>query len=271
MKLQVTVLGCGTSGGVPQVLSGFGACDPHEPKNRRLRSSLCLSAGSKRILVDTSPDLREQVLRQQIDHIDAVLYTHAHADHAHGIDDLRWFCARRNTPLLTYGDRKTLTLLKDRFGYAFVGSFLEKNKPIEAVTDRMLFGGMPVLRGYIVDPDESYAIEGLNVTFMEQDHGFSESLGIRIGKFAYSTDVVRLSEENFKALEGVEVWIVDCLGYQAHPTHMNVKEVQEAVERVKPKIAYLTHMNNGLDYRTLCNILPEHIRPAYDGLRLDIG
>ena len=255
--LGVTVLGCGTSGGVPQLVSGYGACDPVEIRNRRRRSSILVRKGGKTLLVDTSPDLREQLLDEGTEDIDAVLYTHVHADHVHGIDDLRWFCVKRGSSIPVYGDEYSLKVLKERFDYAFVG---------EEEDEQILSGGRPVLRGYLVEEGNCYNIEGMEVEIMRQDHGFSESLGFRIGDFAYSTDVVRLSDSNYEILRGVSTWILDCLRYRWHPTHLNFESMLEAVERVGASRVYLTHMNNDMDYATLCRLLPGHIRPAYDGL-----
>ena len=268
--LHVTVLGCGTSGGVPQLISGYGACDPNERRNRRRRSSILIRKGGKTLLIDTSPDLREQLLDEGTTNIDALLYTHAHADHVHGIDDLRWFCAKRSTPIPVYGDEDTLAMLKTRFDYAFVGGIIRgKEEAVDKINEPMLFGGKPVLQGHLVEDGNCYDIAGMRVEIMRQNHGFSDSIGFRIGGFAYSTDVVRFSDSNYEYLKGVSTWIVDCLRYRSHPTHLNFEEMLEAVERVGVSRVYLTHMNNDMDYATLCRLLPSHIRPAYDGLCLE--
>ena len=251
--MKVTILGCGTSGGVPRIGNEWGACDPHEPRNRRRRASILVEEGGTRLLVDTSPDLRLQLLDAGVSELDAVLYTHDHADHAHGIDELRVLLIRRRAPIPAYTDAGTYASLKRRFGYAFEDG--NRFYP-------------PMLEAHeISGPFRAGAID---VVPFEQDHGGGQtSLGFRFGPIAYSTDVIALDDQAFEALEGVEIWIVDALRYRPHPTHINVAGALEWIARVKPRHAILTHMHIDLDYRTLKSELPPGVEPAYDGMVLE--
>lgn len=262
--MRVTVLGCGGSGGVPMLDLGWGDCDPSDPRNRRLRPSILVDlpgqggADPARVLVDTSPDLRQQLLNADIGHLDAILFTHAHADHTHGIDDLRPINRNVGGPIDAYGDGPTLDALHQRFGYCFLG--IEPGQVIYR----------PWLKPHLLTRDEVFEVAGVPVQWFEQDHGWMTSIGYRLGNFAYSTDVIRLPDEAFDILEGVDTWMIGCLGGREHPTHAHVDQVLEWVERVKPKRAFLTHMSIGLDYETLCETLPAHVRPAHDGLIIDV-
>ncbi len=249
--MRVSILGCGTSGGVPRIGGVWGACDPKNPKNRRRRVSILVEQGGTRLLVDTSPDLREQLLGAGVDHLDGVLYTHDHADHTHGIDDLRglFHCMRRKIDV--YGDAKTLRVLKKRFDYVFASK-----------------GGYPAFcRAHEIS--RPFRIGEIEIVPFEQVHGPITSLGFRFGPVAYSTDLNDLSEESFATLKGVEVWIVDALRYDPHPTHPHLDLTLKWIKKVAPKRAYLTHMTWDMDYETLMGILPEGVEPAYDGLVID--
>lgn len=257
--MKITMLGCGGSGGVPQVGGRWGACDPANPKNRRRRSSILVETGGRRLLVDTSPDLREQLLDAEIEHLDGVLYTHPHADHLHGIDDLRGLNRVMRQAIPVWADRRTLAAIRERFGYVFA--------PI-APGDGFY---KPTLEPHEIDPaDGAFVAGGVEVTPFVQDHGFSTTLGFRFGRFAYSTDVVDLDEAAFAALEGVEVWIVDCLRYEPHPTHSHLEKTLAWAERVGCTRAILTHMDPGFDYATLRAELPGHVEPGYDRLTLEV-
>lgn len=237
---------------------GWGACDPSEPRNRRTRSSIMVERGATRLLVDTTPDLRFQALRAGIDRLDAVLYTHAHADHLHGIDDLRWFNMAMNREIDVYGDEHTLDLIGRRFGYVF--------EPLAEGADIFY---KPTLRPHTVDGP--FAIgDFARIEPIVQDHGYGHSLGFRFDNFAYSSDVVALSEAAFAALAGLDLWIVDCLQARPHPTHAHLDLALAWIERLKPKQAILTHMSIGLDYAETDRRTPAHVTPAYDGMVLTL-
>lgn len=254
--MRITILGCGASGGVPLITGEWGECDPNNPKNRRQRASIAVERNGITLLVDTSPDLRAQCLSANIQKIDAVLYTHDHADHTHGIDDLRPFLHHYKTPIPVYGDEETLAFLKSRFGYAF---------PIQET-------GPAIYRSFVVDKvvKGPFEIGDIPIQPFLQNHGYSTSLGYRFEKVAYSTDVVDLEEEAFQALEGVDVWIVDCIAMDPKPTHSHLAKTLEWIERVRPRKAYLTHMSPLLDYDKLLKVLPEGVEPAYDGLVIEV-
>ncbi|MGC2854166.1 MBL fold metallo-hydrolase [Novispirillum sp. DQ9] len=235
---------------------GWGKCDPAEPRNRRRRPSILVEDQGTRILVDTSPDLREQLLSCNINRLDAVVYTHFHADHIHGVDDLREVNRAMQSPIDCYADGLTLEGLHRSFGYVFLG--VPEGQPIFR----------PWLRPHRVEGP--FRVGPVEVVPFEQDHGWASSLGLRFGDFAYSTDVVRLDDAAFAALEGVKVWVIGCLTDQPHSTHAHVALVRQWVDRVRPERAVLTHMGPALDYATLAAELPPHIRPGYDGMTIQV-
>jgi phosphoribosyl 1,2-cyclic phosphate phosphodiesterase len=257
--MRITMLGCGPSWGVPRIGGDWGACDHGNTRNRRRRVSVLVESAQSVLLIDTSPDLREQLLDAGVQRLDAVLYTHAHADHLHGIDDLRsvnWLMQRA---IPVFANAETLAEIRRRFGYVF-----EAVKP-----GRQSLYYKPALEPHaIVGP---FRAAGVPVTPFVQNHGFSATLGFRIGGFAYSTDVVDLDEAAFAALGGVEVWIVDCIRRKAHVTHAHLEKTLEWIARVKPARAILTHMEESLDYATLCQELPAGVEPGYDGLVIEMG
>ena len=256
--MKVTILGCGSSSGLPVVGAGWGECDPNEPRNRRLRASILVSDGPTTLLVDASPDCRAQLLAADVSRIDAVLFTHAHADHCHGVDDLRWINIATGQDLMTYGDAPTLAEIRTRFGYAF--------EPLKFATEVRYY--KPVLTTTeIAGP---FRVGTIDVTPFEQDHGFSKSLGFRFGAFAYSTDVVEMPEAAFEVLAGIDTWVVDCFRKTPHRTHSFLPRTLEWIARIKPRRAVLTHMGGSMDYRTLCAELPAGVEPAYDGMILDV-
>ncbi len=252
--MRVTMLGCGPSWGVPRVGGDWGACDPANPKNRRRRCSILVEDEGASLLVDTSPDLREQLLDAQVQRIDAVLFTHIHADHTHGIDDLRSVNRAIGKALPIYADPATLRELKQRFGYIFAA--------VDPAAQSAFY--KPAVEPHeILGP---FAAAGLSVVPFTQDHGFSQSLGFRLGRFGYSTDVLALDEAAFAALSGIEVWIVDAFREKPHPTHAHIERTLAWIARVKPRRAILTHMDQSLDYEALKRVLPEGVEPGYDGL-----
>lgn len=257
--MKVTILGSGPSSGVPMVGGRWGKCDPDEPKNQRLRASILVENDGTSILVDTSPDCRAQLLTAGVEHLDAVIYTHPHADHSHGIDDLRWINLAMQAPLPVFGDRNTLDQLAERFGYVF------EPLPEDDVPVRFY---RPVLVPTVIDGP--FSISGMDIVPFEQDHGHSTTLGFRFGGFAYSTDVVRMPEAAFGVLEGIDTWVVDCFRRAPHHTHSHLEQTLAWIERVRPRRAVLCHMGGDLDYATLCAELPEGVEPAYDGLELEI-
>jgi phosphoribosyl 1,2-cyclic phosphate phosphodiesterase len=263
-KLRVTILGSGSSGGVPRLggpdaAGDWGTCDPGNPKNRRRRCSILVRRGETAVLVDTSPDLREQLLSARAGRLDAVLLTHSHADQTHGIDDLRPFALTQRRPVNLYGDEETLDLIIGRFGYCFSQPEGSVYKPI-------------VTAHVIADPFKPFEIAGeggsIPVRPFWQEHGGTRSLGFRFGKIAYSSDVKELDEDAFAVLEGIECWIVDALQHKPHPTHANVETALKWIARLRPKRAILTNLHTSLDYETLKHELPPGVEPAYDGLEI---
>lgn len=260
--MRVTILGCGASGGVPLITGEWLGCDPQNPKNRRRRASIVVEKNGTTLLVDTSPDLREQCLSADIRKIDAVLYTHDHADHTHGIDDLRPFYHRYKTLTPLYGDAATIAFLKKRFGYAFPEEEEERFDVYHPEIYR------PFVDANIIEGN--FWVGDILVSPFLQDHGYSTSMGYRFESIAYSTDVVNLDEDAFAALEGIDVWIVDCITMEARSTHSHLAQTLEWIERVAPRQAYLTHMSPLLDYDTLVKMLPKGVMPAYDGLVIEL-
>lgn len=267
--LRVTILGCGSSGGVPRADGNWGACDPSEARNRRSRCGLMLQlwngvAGPAEeatcVLIDTAPDLREQLARAQPHHIDAVLYSHDHADQTHGIDDLRAYFITHRRPIPVWMDALTRGVLKRRFDYCF-----ESSQRYPAIIE-----DAGELRAF-----EPVAISGpgglLTLTPLPQDHGGTVSYGFRIGRVGYSNDVVALSEQSFAALEGLDLWIVDALRETPHPTHAHLGLTLDWIARLKPARAVLTNLHIDLDYQNLKARLPVGIEPAYDGWSADLA
>jgi phosphoribosyl 1,2-cyclic phosphate phosphodiesterase len=254
--MKVTMLGCGPSMGVPAIGPDWGACDPNDPRNRRRRASLLVESRGQTVLIDTSPDLREQLLDAGVGRLDAVLMTHAHADHLHGIDDLRAINRMMRAQIPLYATDAALEEIEQRFSYALAP---------------------PPADGYFRGPslaphriDGPFVAAGMTIVPFTQDHGYSTTLGFRIGPFGYSTDVIELDDAAFAALAGVDVWIVDCLRHEPHPTHAHVARTLEWIERVKPRRAILTHMDRPLDYAQLAAQLPPGVEPGYDGLVVEL-
>ncbi|MDR3508922.1 MAG: MBL fold metallo-hydrolase [Caulobacteraceae bacterium] len=265
--LEFTILGCGSSGGVPRADGDWGVCDPQDPRNRRSRCSMMVRRLSDQgpehqttVLVDTSPDLRTQTAAAGAARLDAVLLTHDHADQTHGIDDIRAFAIRtlRRTPV--WMDEATHATMVRRFDYIF----------------RSQAGYPAIGEERLIPPHgEPWAVDGpsgeIPVVTFDQDHGGMRSVGYRFGPVAYSSDVVDLPPEAFEALAGVKVWIVDTLRYRPHPTHAHLDKALEWIERVKPERAILTNMHIDLDFNALSAKLPKGVEPAVDGLRLSLS
>lgn len=262
-KMVVTILGCGSSGGVPRVAQGWGKCDPNEPKNRRRRCSILVErigeGGTTRVLIDTSPDLREQLIDADVPALDAVVYTHEHADHTHGIDDLRPFAIVLRKRMPVYADSTTMGMLTSRFGYCFAtpqGS----DYP-------------PILTGHLIDNETPFTLEGSGGPITLQPfplvHGTIEALGFRIDDFAYTPDVNEIPERSVRWLNGLDCWVIDALRDTRHPTHFSLGEALEWIERQKPRRAVLTNLHTDLDYGRLTREMRAGIAPAYDGLRIE--
>jgi len=265
MTLTLTILGCGSSGGVPRPALGWGHCNPANPKNRRRRCSLLVerraNGTSTRVLVDTAPDLREQLLAAEVNWLDGVLLTHEHADQTHGIDDLRALAIHRRRRIDVFLDEPTARAMHGRFGYCFMtppGS----NYP-------------PILNEHRITPGRALTIEGeggpLAVLPFLQDHGDIPSLGFRFGKAAYSSDLCGMPPESVAALSGLDLWIVDALRWAPHPSHFSVEDALGWIERLKPQRAILTNMHSDLDYEALRAKLPAHVEPAYDGMQVTLS
>lgn len=252
MKLRI--LGCGTSSGVPRIGGHWGACDPAEPKNRRRRVSIMVEHEGSTILVDTSPDLREQLIDAGTTDLSAVIWTHDHADHCHGIDDLRQIYHLKGAPIVGYARQETLTTLQARFGYVFQGR-----------------GGYPAVAEARLLP-ERLTIGAIEIATVDQPHGHIMSTGLRFeagGKsIGYATDFNELTDEMAKLFEGVDVWVVDALRHRPHPTHPHLEQALEWIGALRPARAILTHMDNSMDYRSLRDQLPDGVEPGYDGLEV---
>jgi phosphoribosyl 1,2-cyclic phosphate phosphodiesterase len=265
-RIEVTILGCGSSGGVPR-LGGtdgagvWGACDPANPKNRRRRCSIMVrqksAAGETRALVDTAPDMREQLLDAKVAALDGVLITHDHADQLHGIDDLRMIAIAMHRRVEVWSDAAVLEGVMRKFSYCFVQPEGSDYPPILQAHD-------------IPEPFVPFAINGaggpLPVLAFGQGHGRIRSLGYRFGDVAYSSDVDRLDEAAFAALRDVDIWIVDALRHAPHPSHAHLARTLEWIARVKPRRAILTNLHIDLDYEALRRELPPGVEPAYDGM-----
>jgi phosphoribosyl 1,2-cyclic phosphate phosphodiesterase len=263
--LEITILGCGSSGGVPRADGAWGDCDPAEPRNLRSRCSLLVrrkgeGAGEDwtSLIVDTSPDFRLQAAGAGVKRLDAVLLSHDHADQTHGIDDVRAFYIRQGRPIDCYMDGPTHQSMLHRFGYAFEGR-----------------NGYPAILQAMSLPahGQSWRVNGpsgaIPVVTFDQDHGSVRSVGFRFGAVAYSSDVVDLDDAAFEALADLDVWIVDALRWRPHPTHAHVERTLEWIARARPRRTILTNMHIDLDYETLARRLPPGVEPAYDGLRFD--
>lgn len=267
-RLRFTILGCGASPGVPRISGDWGACDPAEPRNRRTRCSALIElfgSGERptRVVIDTGPDLRIQLLAAGVDAIDGVVYTHSHADHVHGIDDLRgyWISDGGRRTVRIFSDDATQQRLEEGFSYCF------RSPPGSPYP--------PFLSRTRIAAGNPFSIDGpggsLDLHPFDQVHGDIRSLGLRVGPIAYSCDFNDLPPESVDMLDGLQVWILDALRERPHPSHCSVQEALAFVGRIKPKRSILTHMTNELDYRALHRSLPAHVEPAYDGMSFEFA
>lgn len=270
--LRYTILGCGSSPGVPRINGDWGNCDLNEPKNRRLRCSLLVQRfgenGTTTVVIDTSPDFRAQMLSANVDHIDAVFYTHPHADHVHGIDDLRGYTLAQRSLITVYADQATMARLYDGFGYCFA-------QPPGSMYP-------PILNAYEIEPQQPIVTTGkggdIHLLPILQTHGTIHSLGFRFstdgnfenGGLCYSSDVSDIPEKSIPFLQDLDCWIVDALQHKPHVSHFSVDESLDWIKRLTPRRAILTHMHIPLDYQTLRAELPDHIEPAYDGMIVEV-
>jgi phosphoribosyl 1,2-cyclic phosphate phosphodiesterase len=262
--MRFTILGCGSSPGVPRINGDWGACDPANPKNRRRRASLLVERiagnGAKTtVVIDTGPDFRDQMITAQVRAIDAVVYTHAHADHIHGIDDLRGFWLSQKRLIDIHADAYTLSRLREAFAYCF--------------TTPPGSGYPPVLCPHEIDHHQAFDISGnggiIRFEPLVQNHGSILSLGYRIGDLAYCPDVSGFPPETAARLAGLDVLVIDALQYRPHPSHLSLDESLEWIRKLRPRRAILTHMHTPLDYAVLCQSLPAGIEPGYDGLSVE--
>ncbi len=263
MTTTLRILGCGSSGGVPRLGGHWGDCDPTNPKNVRTRCSMLVTKtgdnGTTRVLIDTSPDLRQQLLDAEVGELDAVVYTHAHADHVHGLDDIRMVVYNMRQRLQVWADGDTGNQLLARFGYAFVQP---KGSSYPPICDLNTIDGDVAIDG---------AGGAITLTPFEVEHGSIDALGFRIGNAAYLPDVSDIPDDVWPHLQNLDLWIVDALRRDPHPTHAHLAKTLEWIDRVAPKRAVLTNMHIDLDYATLAAETPDHITPAFDGLTLTLG
>lgn len=258
--LRATVLGCGSSPGVPRPNGDWGQCDPLEPRNRRRRAALLIERrddrGTTTVVIDTGPDFREQMIAAAVTHIDGVVYTHAHADHIHGIDDLRAFVIANKARAQVYADQRTLNHLKSSFNYIF-----ERQKDSDYP---------PIVDAHVIETGKSFMVAGkgggITLTPFGLQHGPLRIKGFRVGGLAYCTDVSGIPDKTLPWLAGLDLLIVGALQYQPHPAHFSLGQALEWIERLAPKRAVLTHMHIPLDYHTVLNETPAHVEPAYDGM-----
>ncbi len=263
--LRLTILGCGSSPGTPRITGDWGACDPSESRNRRTRASALFErtredGRTTRVVIDTGPDFRHQMLTVPHRRIDGVIYTHAHADHIHGIDDLRSYVLDQRALVDVHADDQTLERLHEAFGYCF------RTPPGSSYP--------PILRANRIERGRIFTIDGaggpLNFEPLPQQHGDSISLGLRVGSIAYCPDVSGFPQRTSDRLRRLDVLVIDALQYRTHPSHFSLGQALEWIERLAPKRALLTHMHVPLDYRTVLAETPDHVEPAYDGLAIEV-
>lgn len=265
-RIIATILGCGSSGGVPRIGNVWGDCDPAEPRNRRRRCSLLVEGWSEgsdeptRILIDTGCDLREQLLDAEVDRVEAVFYTHEHADHTHGIDDLRVLALHNRRLVDVYFTQATGVRIREAFGYCFAAP------PGSSYP--------PILNAHEIEAGAEMLVEGpggtITVSAFEQSHGDITSLGFRIGDFAYCCDLSGFPPQSHEAITGLSVWVIDALRPTPHPSHLSLPETLELIGQFAPRQAVLTNMHIDLDYRATEAATPANVTPAFDGMQIDI-
>lgn len=250
--MKITLLGTGTSHGVPVIGCDCDVCTSTDPRNKRTRSAAYIDIGDSRFLIDTPPDLRTQVLREKIIRADAVLFTHPHADHIFGLDDVRIFNKLAGAPMRCYGSRLTLDVVRRVFDYAF--------------GDIRIGGGIPQLE--LIEVSAEFEVDSIPITPIPVDHGRFKVLGYRIGDFAYVTDCNRIPEDSEKLLHGLEVLVLGVLRPKKHTTHFSLEQGLEVVEYLKPRRAIFTHTSHRMDYKGISNILPPNVELGYDGMQI---
>lgn len=265
-RIVATILGCGSSGGVPRIGGHWGVCDPDNPKNRRRRCSLLLEGYSEsgteptRVLVDTGCDVREQLLEANVDRVEAVLYTHEHADHTHGIDDLRVLALNNRRRVDVYFSQEAANRIVPSFAYCFTA-------PPGSTYP-------PILSQHIIAAGHELTIDGpggsIEILPFRQEHGDISTLGFRFDRFAYSCDVSGIPAESLDVVSGLDVWVLDALRPTPHPGHLSLPEALALIEKLKPRQAVLTNLHIDLDYVQTDVMTPEHVRPAFDGLQIDV-
>lgn len=262
MSFRITILGCGSSGGVPRVGQGWGACDPSDPRNRRRRCSIFVQQdgpeGRTQVLVDTSPDLREQLLDLDVDRIDGILLTHSHADHTHGIDDVRPLVIKARHRIAIHMDEATAARVRRTFAYIFETPEGSLYPPL--LDDERVTSGTPVT---VAGPGGP-----LTAIPFQVHHGEIDALGYRFGRIAYTPDLNAIPEASLPHLRDLDIWIVDALRYTDHPSHFSLAQTLGWIERLAPRRAVLTNLHTDMDYEALASKLPPNVEPAYDGLVL---
>ncbi|WP_269933465.1 MBL fold metallo-hydrolase [Aminobacter sp. HY435] len=262
--LRLTILGCGSSPGTPRITGDWGACDPANPRNRRTRAAAMVERisanGTTRVIIDTGPDFRTQMLAAGVRHIDAVAYTHPHADHIHGIDDLRGYVLERGSLIDIFADEFTLERISQAFGYCI------ETPPGSSYP--------PIVRPHVIDHDRALVITGeggpLTLLPLPQIHGDIVSLGFRVGSIAYCSDVSDFPEATTGRMQDLDVLVVDALQYKPHVSHLSLSEALQWVDRLKPGRAILTHMHVPLDYAAVISATPANVEPAFDGMVIDV-
>lgn len=265
-RLRLTILGCGSSPGTPRITGDWGNCDPANPKNRRMRTAalverIATNGARTTVVIDTGPDFRQQMLMAGVKRIDAVVYTHPHADHIHGIDDLRGFVLDQRRLIDVHADQFTMARLRDAFGYCF------ETPPGSSYP--------PIVLPHMIDHGRAIRIEGeggpLTLQPLPQIHGDIVSLGFRVDGLAYCPDISDFPEATAARLTGLEMLVIDALQYKTHPSHLSLDQALGWIERLAPKSAVLTHMHIPLDYATVMAETPDHVVPAYDGMIIEMA